>query len=76
MPTVKRFSRCRIAMYFKGHAPPHFHIITVGNERVAVVIETMAILAGSADGRDLIEALDWAKANRATLRRLWRRYSE
>ena len=76
MPTVRRFSRCRIAMYFKDHAPPHFHIITLSNERVAVVIETVAILAGSADERDLVEALTWAKANRATLRRLWRQYSE
>jgi len=41
-----------------------------------VVIETVAILAGSADERDLVEALNWAKENRATLRRLWRQYSE
>jgi hypothetical protein len=76
MPTVMRFSRSRIAMFFKDHAPPHFHIITVGDERVAVVIETLTVLAGSADGRDLTEALDWAKANQPTLRRLWREYSE
>ena len=76
MPTVKRFTRSRVAMYFKDHPPPHFHIITVSNERIAVVIETTAILAGSADERDVAEALSWAKANRATLRRLWRQYSE
>ena len=29
MPTVRRFSRSRIAMYFADHPPPHFHIITV-----------------------------------------------
>jgi hypothetical protein len=60
----------------QDHAPPHFHIITLGNERVTVVIETVAILAGSADERDHTEAISWAKANRATLRRLWRQYSE
>ena len=78
MPTVKRFARCRITMYFKDHAPPHFHVITQSDERVSVVIETLAVLAGEADSRDIDEALAWAKdaANRETLRRLWQEYSE
>lgn len=65
-------------MYFKDHAPPHFHIITVDDERVLVVIETLAILAGEADSRDIDEALEWAMDadNREMLRRLWREYSE
>ncbi len=41
MPTVKRFGRCRIAMYFKDLAPPHFHVITHGDDAVLVVIETL-----------------------------------
>ena len=78
MPTVKRFGRCRITMYFKDHAPPHFHVITQSDERVTIIIETLAILAGEADSRDIAEALDWANEaeNRETLRRLWREYSE
>ena len=76
MPTVKRFDRCRITMYFRDHAPPHFHVITQGNERVAVIIESLAILAGSADSLDIAEALEWAKDNRDALRQLWREYSE
>lgn len=65
-------------MYFKDHAPPHFHVITQSDGRVVVVIETLVILAGEADSRDISEALDWAKNadNRETLRRLWREYSE
>jgi hypothetical protein len=63
-------------MYFKDHAPPHFHVITQSDERVAVVIESLAILAGTADSRDIAEALEWAKDNRETLRGLWREYSE
>lgn len=63
-------------MYFRDHPPPHFHIVTCSNERVSVHIETLAIIAGWADARDLEEALGWAGANRETLRRLWRRYSE
>jgi hypothetical protein len=63
-------------MYFKDHAPPHFHVIIASSERVAVVIESLTILAGAADSRDVAEALTWAKTNRAALRRLWRQYSE
>jgi hypothetical protein len=76
MPAVERFNRCRIEMYFKGHAPPHFHIVTTSNERISVVIESLEVLAGMADSRDVIEALTWAKTNRDALRRLWRQYSE
>ena len=76
MPTVERFNRCRIEMYFKDHAPPHFHIVTTSNERISVVIESLEVLAGTADSRDVTEALTWAKTNRDTLRRLWREYCE
>lgn len=76
MPTVKRFDRCRIEMYFGDHPPPHFHIITRKNERVAVMIETLAMLAGTADTRDTVEAFRWAGRNTAELRARWQRYSE
>jgi Domain of unknown function (DUF4160) len=75
MPTVTRFDRCRIEMYFRDHLPPHFHIVTRSDERVSVLIETLGIMAGTADSRDLEEALAWAGSNRETLRRLWRQYS-
>ncbi len=65
-------------MYFKDHAPPHFHVIMQGDERVSVIIESLVILAGEADSRDIAEALEWAKDadNREALRRLWLEYSE
>jgi hypothetical protein len=65
-----------VASRFKDHAPPHFHIVTTSNERISVVIESLEVLAGTADSRDVTEALTWAKTNRDTLRRLWREYSE
>jgi hypothetical protein len=76
MPTVKRFDRCRIEMYFDDHPPPHFHVITRKDERIAVVIETLAIQAGEADPRDTAEAFDWARENRVELRARWQAYSE
>jgi hypothetical protein len=76
MPTVKRFARCRIDMYFADHAPPHFHVVTVNNERISVTIETLVVQAGDADGRDTAEAMEWARSNRDELRARWRKYSE
>jgi hypothetical protein len=76
MPTVKHFDRCRIEMYFDDHPPPHFHVITRKNERIAVVIETLGIRAGEADSRDTVEAFEWARENKAQLRSRWKEYSE
>jgi hypothetical protein len=76
MPTVERFNRCRVEMYFDDHPPPHFHVVTRKNERIAVVIETLTILAGEADSRDTAEAFAWARNNRAALRSRWQEYSE
>jgi hypothetical protein len=63
-------------MYFGDHPPPHFHVVTRSNWRIAVVIETMAVLAGNADPRDTAEALRWASQNKAELRSRWQLYSE
>lgn len=76
MPTIIRFNRCRIEMYFDDHPPPHFHVITRKEERIAVVIETLVIQAGKADSRDTVEALEWASGQRAKLRAHWKEYSE
>ena len=76
MPTVRRFDRCRIEMYFDDHPPPHFHVVTRKNERIAVVIETLVIQAGEADSRDTAEEFAWARENRKELRSRWQEYSE
>ena len=62
-------------MYFLDHPPPHFHVVTRAGERIVVDIDSLAVLAGRADARAVAEALTWARANRGTLRRLWRQYS-
>jgi hypothetical protein len=76
MPTVVRFDRCRIEMYFGDHPPPHFHVITRKDERISVGIETLVIQAGKAAARDTAEAFDWAGAHRGELRARWAKYSE
>ena len=63
-------------MYFDDHPPPHFHVITRKEARIAVVIETLVIQAGNADPRDTVEAFEWASGQRAKLQALWKEYSE
>jgi Domain of unknown function (DUF4160) len=75
VPTIRRFDRCRIEMYFGDHPPPHFHVVTRREERVAVTIDALTICAGEADPRDTIEAMRWASEHRATLRARWQQYS-
>ncbi len=76
MPTVRRFNRCRIEMYFGDHPPPHFHVITRSDEAAVFLIETLARWAGDADPRDTEEALAWAAFNRPELWARWQQYSE
>ena len=76
MPTVRRFNRCRIEMYFGDHPPPHFHVITRSDEAAVFLIETLARWAGEADPRDTEAALAWAAFNRPELWSRWQQYSE
>ena len=76
MPTIRRFDRCRIEMYFADHPPPHFHVMTRDDERIVVRIDTLQIWAGEAEPRDIADALAWAAANRAEPLARWQEYSE
>lgn len=68
MPTVRRFARCKIAIYADDHLPPHFHIEGRGF-RAVVEIETMQLRAGEV--RRAGEAMVWAQENREILRAEW-----
>lgn len=70
MPTIRRFARCKIAIYVDDHFPPHFHIEGRGF-RAVVEIETMSLRAGTIGAGS--EAMEWATANRETLRAEWER---
>ena len=68
MPTIRRFSGCKIAIYADDHLPPHFHIEGRGF-RAVVEIETMTIRAGEV--RRIREAMVWARENGEILRAEW-----
>jgi hypothetical protein len=70
MPTIRRFTNCKISIYADDHLPSHFHIEGRGF-RAVVEIETMVVRAGNV--RKAPEALKWAQDNIAFLRNEWLR---
>jgi hypothetical protein len=70
MPTIRRFARCRIMMHFNEHPPPHFHVIAVDGD-AKYRIDTLQLIVGEIDPRDVHEALEWAAQNRDLLFAKW-----
>ena len=70
MPELSRFLGIVIAMYFKDHNPPHFHVLY--NEYDAEIeIKTLAILEGELPPRVLGLALEWAGLHKEELLDDW-----
>jgi hypothetical protein len=59
-------------MYYRDHAPPHFHAICGDHEGV-VDLRTGALLAGHLPARSLSIVRKWARIRRSDLARNWRR---
>ena len=70
MPAVQRLSSATLYVYADDHAPPHFHI-EGPNSNAMVSIETLQVIRGRFDRRDLAEAIAWAAENQERLRRVW-----
>ena len=71
MPTLKRLSNGKIAMYANDHGEPHFHVETPDG-RCSVSIVRLVVIVGSVDRAVLDEALAWARENRELLRLRWK----
>ena len=70
MPELSRFLGIIIAMYFKDHNPPHFHVLY--NEYDAEIeIKNLAILEGELPPRVLGLALEWAGLHKEELLDDW-----
>jgi len=72
MPEISRFLGIVIAMYFKEHAPPHFHA-KYGGERAAFSIEDLRLIEGRLPQRVVSLVLEWAFQHREELMENWRR---
>ena len=74
MPTLQRFSDCRVLMYIGDHPPPHVHIVKADGRDCIVEIATLAIV-GKIASREVREALHWIDGHRAFLLGEWKRYN-
>ena len=72
MPEVSRFFGIVIAMYYKEHAPPHFHAKYAG-QRAAFAIHDLSMIEGTLPRRALALVLEWAFQHREELMENWQR---
>ena len=72
MPEISRFLGIVIAIYFKEHAPPHFHV-KYGSQRGAFSIAELTLIEGKLPPRIISLVLEWAFQHREELMEDWRR---
>ena len=75
MPTLQRFGSVSVRMYADDHRPPHFHIVAP-DFQVLVRISDLSVIAGEATGKQIAEALEWARAHRELLALRWAELNE
>ena len=69
MPEISRFLGIVIAMYYRDHAPPHFHAL-YGEYEVTVEIVTGSV-NGEFPKRALAHVQEWRTLHREELLRIW-----
>ena len=72
MPRISFFYGIAIYMYYRDHAPPHFHAIYRGDEAV-VGIAAAQVLRGGLPHRAASLVTEWATIHRDELVRNWER---
>lgn len=70
MPCVSRFYGIAIYMYYRDHAPPHFHAI-YGKNEAAIEIATGAVMAGKIPRRAAKLVEEWLAQHQAELQIDW-----
>ena len=69
MPEISRFLGIVVRMYYREHAPPHFHAV-YGDFEVVVHVET-GVVEGRFPKRALRHVLEWLDLHRAELLEDW-----
>ena len=70
MPEISRFLGIVIAMYYKEHAPPHFHA-KYGDQRAVFSINDLKLIEGILPKRVVSLILEWAFDHRLELLEDW-----
>jgi hypothetical protein len=71
MPTISIFYGIIIQMFWRDHAPSHFHAL-YGEFEVLVSIETLQVLEGKMPSRALTLVLEWASIHQNELKEDWK----
>lgn len=72
MPEICRFFGMVMAIYYKDHAPPHFHV-KYNEFRASIAIETLEVLEGNLPRKAYQLVLEWASEHRGELKTNWDR---
>jgi len=70
MPRVSFFYGISIYLYYRDHAPPHFHALYSG-ENAEIRIDNQEVLVGHLPPRALAMVREWAAQHKADLTRVW-----
>ena len=70
MPTISQFFGIVIQMFWREHAPPHFHAL-YGEYEALIDIRTLEITAGNLPKRALALTIEWAVEHRNELMEDW-----
>ena len=70
MPRLSYFYGIAIYMYYRDHAPPHFHAI-YGSDDAEVGIRSRRVLKGTLPTRALALVRQWARIHEADLLAAW-----
>ncbi len=71
MPEISRFLGIVIAIYYKEHAPPHFHA-KYGNQTGVFSIAELKLTQGHLPRRVIALVLEWAFEHRDELMEDWK----
>jgi hypothetical protein len=70
MPTISTFYGIYIFMFFRDHAPPHFHV-KYGEYKALIDIQRLTLIEGQLPRRALNLSLDWAELHQSELLEDW-----
>ena len=70
MPTISQFFGIIIRMFWREHAPPHFHAL-YGEYEALIDIRTLEIIEGGLPKRAQAMVLEWAAQHREELMEDW-----
>lgn len=70
MPEICRFLGMVIAMFYREHNPPHFHV-RYNEYKAVIAINDLAIIEGKLPPKVLGLVIEWASINQEALQANW-----